>query len=285
MGRDIVRVGGATVQVQSPADTAAFLERALDFHRMTDPDGTEHLAVDGGYDDVPRRVLTLRSGGGLELAEVSLDLGADVPLDRLMSKAAGLDVEAEERDGSIALRDPDGIRIVVGPGADAPGESLEPSGIRPRRLGHVNLNVTDTERSAGFYTEVLGLALSERIGDLLYFFRASSEHHNVGIRGGADRAGVHHIAFEVHGWESFRAICDHVADLGHTVEYGPGRHGPGHNLFVYLRDPHSGLRLELFADMAHIEDEDGYEPPVWETGDRSRTVNRWGPAPPESFLA
>ena len=30
-----------------------------------------------------------------------------------------------------------------------------------------------------------------------------------------------------------------------NIEYGPGRHGPGHALFVYLRDP-DGHRIELF---------------------------------------
>ena len=30
-----------------------------------------------------------------------------------------------------------------------------------------------------------------------------------------------------------------------NIEYGPGRHGPGHALFVYMRDP-DGHRIELF---------------------------------------
>jgi hypothetical protein len=70
---------------------------------------------------------------------------------------------------------------------------------------------------------------------------------------------------------------------GHAIEYGPGRHAPGHQLFLYLREPSSGLRLELFTDMAHIDDDEAFHPMRREI-DRARSVNVWGPAPPASFL-
>jgi catechol 2,3-dioxygenase-like lactoylglutathione lyase family enzyme len=157
--------------------------------------------------------------------------------------------------------------------------------LRPRRLGHVNLKAPDPPAAAAFYAEVLGLRLSEQIGEHLFFLRLATEHHNVGLRGG-DRADLHHLGFEIQGWHVLQPILDRMAELGHTVEYGPGRHRPGNNLFTYLRDPSSGLRLELFADMAHIPDAAGHVPPRWEAGDRmTKTINRWGPTPPESFLA
>jgi catechol 2,3-dioxygenase-like lactoylglutathione lyase family enzyme len=132
---------------------------------------------------------------------------------------------------------------------------------------------------------VLGLRLSEQIADHLFFLRLATEHHNVGLRGG-DCADLHHLGFEIEGWHVLQPILDRMAELGHTVEYGPGRHRPGNNIFTYLRDPSSGLRLELFADMAHIPDAASHVPPRWEAGDRmTKTINRWGPTPPESFLA
>jgi catechol 2,3-dioxygenase len=41
--------------------------------------------------------------------------------------------------------------------------------------------------------------------------------------------------------------CDILGTLGFgkRLEHGPGRHGPGHALFVYFRDP-DGHRVELF---------------------------------------
>ena len=90
--------------------------------------------------------------------------------------------------------------------------------------------------------------------------------------------------FTSQGWDVYREVCDHLASTGHVIEYGPGRHGQGNNIFVYVRDPSSGLRFELFTDMEHIHDETHYEAPHWELSDRPRTMNRWGPAPADSFL-
>lgn len=284
MQRDVVRVAEVTVAVPDPAASATFFAGALGLHRRRD-DLDERLTVTGDYGlGAPPGCLRLVRGDLCHLAQVDLELLRDARSDELIGRldAAGV---AYHRDGaSVRFADPDGLTIVCRPPAPPLPEALPPSTIRPRRLGHVNLKVPDAARSARFWQDAVGLALSEQVGDLLYFLRAGSEHHNVGIRGRAEHVDVHHIAFEVPGWESYRVICDRLADMGHTVEYGPGRHGPGNNLFVYVRDPASGLRVELYADMARIDDDATYVPPKWTTADRARTMNRWGPGPPDSFL-
>lgn len=285
MGRDVVGVAAVTLVVPDAAATADFFEHALEYHRWTER-GTEHLTAQGEYGfPAPRRMLSLRSGPGPAVAEIALELAAGDSGKGLRARLEHHGVDHEVVDGgAVRFADPDGLVIVAAPREPPLDHPLAASGVRPRRLGHVNLKVRDAARSAAFYIDVVGLARSEQIGRQLYFLRAGSEHHNLGLRGGAEEPAVHHVAFEVAGWDSYRVVCDHLAALGHVVEYGPGRHGPGNNLFVYLRDPSSGLRLELYSDMAHIHDEQGYEPPVWESSDRPRTVNRWGPAPPASFL-
>jgi hypothetical protein len=50
-----------------------------------------------------------------------------------------------------------------------------------------------------------------------------------------------------------------------------------------VREPASGLRLELFTDMAHIDDEETYRP-IRRDVDRKRSLNVWGPTPPPSFM-
>lgn len=285
MRRDLIRLAGVTIGVPDPAATAAFLEEALELCRRAEG-GREHLTSDGDYRlGPPPSLLTLTPHGELQLTEVRFELaeGRDAGPLRERLERAGMQVD-DDGAGGLALADPDGLRVVCGPRRPPLDGRLPPSTIRPRRLGHVNIKVPDAPASARFYADALGLALSEQVGELLYFFRAGSDHHNLGIRGNAERVNVHHVALEVPGWEYYRAFCDRLADLGHTVEYGPGRHGPGNNLFVYVLDPSSGLRIELFADMAHIDDDEAYEPPRWESSARARTMNRWGPAPPQSFL-
>ena len=70
---------------------------------------------------------------------------------------------------------------------------------------------------------------------------------------------LHHFAFSIPESYHFFYVCDLASDFGfaENIEYGPGRHGPGHALFVYLRDP-DGHRIELFNthyQMMDIENE------------------------------
>lgn len=288
-----LRFGSVTVEVPDPDVVAGFLVDALQFVAAHRPGGGWWITTGGDYTaPAPRRTLTLLPASHTRLVEITFDIDddADVTVLAQRADAAGVTTESvpEDADGAagIAVLDNDGLRLVCRRPAAPLSVPLPASPIRPRRLGHVNLMTRDPGHTAALLRDVLGLRLSEQIGDGLFFMRVGSEHHNIGVRGSqAAQPGVHHIAYEVHGWESYRTVCDHLAELGHRVEFGPGRHGPGHNLFVYVREPTSGLRLELFSDMAHIHDEAGYQPPQWELSDRPNTVNRWGPGPPESFLA
>lgn len=287
----LIRLGSVCLGVPDPDETARFLATGLDFAASSRPDGGWDVAAEGEYAfPVPKRNLTLLPGDDMELREVTFDTPEGYGFEELERRARDEGLKtvpvAPDEDGGagLSLLDDHGLRLTCRPPGPARSQPLPPSALRPRRLGHVNLNVPDPRRTVELICDVLGLRLSEQIGEDFYFLRIGSEHHNLGIRGASQTPSAHHVGFEVAGWESYRVICDHLAGLGHRVEYGPGRHGPGRNLFVYLRDPSSGLRLELYSDMAHIHDEKAYEPVRWELRDRPRTVNRWGPAPPESYL-
>ena len=82
-------------------------------------------------------------------------------------------------------------------------------------------------------------------------------------------------------------MLDHLGKNGFRLHWGPGRHGPGHNLFTYHKDP-DGNTIELFTQLDIIHDEaKGYwEPRPWhETYPQYprtwevdiATVNIWGP--------
>ncbi len=53
--------------------------------------------------------------------------------------------------------------------------------IRPQMIGHVHLKVRDLKRWERFYTEVLGFAISERVGGFLSL-TCSSRHHDVALQ-------------------------------------------------------------------------------------------------------
>ena len=62
---------------------------------------------------------------------------------------------------------------------------------------------------------------------------------------------------------------------GQEPDWGPGRHGPGNNIFCYYKDP-AGYVVEFSSDLEYIENEATHEPAVWRRV--PATADRWGTA-------
>ena len=151
----------------------------------------------------------------------------------------------------------------------------------PGRLDHFQMLTPDVLRAAEFYS-ALGFRISEYIAvdgtdDLVFVFlqRKGNPHDIVFAHGAGPR--LHHVAYTVADAQALVRLCDVVGNLGFggSVEHGPGRHGPGHALFVYLRDP-DGHRIEFFTTHYQVMDIEN-EPIRW---DVSYMKNRpWGLPP------
>ena len=127
-----------------------------------------------------------------------------------------------------------------------------------RKLGHVVLNVTDLEASVRFYTEVLGLEVSDRYPETMVpggmvFMRCNTDHHGVALVGGApklDKSTLNHFAFEVGSPdEVFRARA-WLRERGVSVVF-EGRRRAGCQLAVEFRDP-DGNNLEIYWGIDQI---------------------------------
>jgi catechol 2,3-dioxygenase-like lactoylglutathione lyase family enzyme len=142
--------------------------------------------------------------------------------------------------------------------------ALEP---RPVRVGHVGIIVSDLDRAIRFYTQVVGLRLTERfeypehaVGHGVTvaagaFVRCDTSHHCISIftlrRDGAESAqasahapGLHHIAFELPTPDNLLAMLRAVR--GHGVEVVNARRGgPGNQPRFYIHDPDGNL-LEFY---------------------------------------
>ena len=190
------------------------------------------------------------------------------------------------------FEDPKGteIELFTESAASAP---VETAGIAPRKLGHVAFLVSDAKALSEFYIKLLGFRVSDWIEDYFVFLRCSPDHHTVNFISGVGPSFMHHIAYELEDWAHLQRACDTLARHNRPIIWGPGRHGVGHNVFVYHRDPDDHI-IELFAEMDQMKDEEigCFEPRAWhhdrpqrpKVWDRKSSAMTWGTPPTPDFL-
>jgi catechol 2,3-dioxygenase len=127
-----------------------------------------------------------------------------------------------------------------------------------RKIGHVVLNVTDLDASVRFYTELLGLRVSDRYPDSMVpggmvFLRVNTDHHGVALVGGAappERSSLNHFAFEVGALdEVFRARA-WLQKHGVPIHF-EGRRRAGCQIAIEFRDP-DGNNLEIYWNIDQV---------------------------------
>ncbi|MEG3167961.1 VOC family protein [Sphingomonas sp. LB3N6] len=149
---------------------------------------------------------------------------------------------------------------------------------RPERLAHVNINSDDVARDIGFYVEGMGFKLTDR-SKMMGFVRTNSDHHTVVIAD-APVNTLNHVAFLLPSWEGVMIASGRMVDRGDPIGWGPGRHGPGDNVFAYFVSP-DGFVVEHTAEVLQVDD--GYRvggPEDW-TWPPGRT-DQWGICPPKT---
>ena len=174
--------------------------------------------------------------------------------------------------GAFAVRDPDGNLICFGL---ARPDTAARKGLRGPTQ-HLTFASFDVEAFQNFYHGKLGFAVSDRVvhpdGRLATsFVRSNHEHHTIACFK-SNRQGVDHHSYEAGEWGVVRDWCDRFAERNIQLMWGPGRHGPGNNLFVFIEDP-DGNWIEISAELEVIHDR-----PVNDWPQAARTLNLWGRA-------
>src|SRR5262249_2580810 len=88
--------------------------------------------------------------------------------------------------------------ISVGPGSAAATVREKAPPVRPRRLSHVLIFTKDVDASIEFYSQNLGLRLSDRAADLVAFMHGihGSDHHLLALVKSTG-PGFHHCSWDV----------------------------------------------------------------------------------------
>jgi len=124
---------------------------------------------------------------------------------------------------------------------------------RIAKIGHVVINVSDLDRSVGFYTQVLGFSVSDVYPETMVpggmvFLRCNGDHHSLALVGNlkqpSSSAEMHHLAFEVATLDEVLRARDHLRRHEAKIDF-EGRRRAGCQIAVEFRDP-DGHRLEIF---------------------------------------
>jgi catechol 2,3-dioxygenase len=154
----------------------------------------------------------------------------------------------------LKLQDPHGriFQVVHGDTRRVETQSLSD---RPVRLTHVVLNSHAVEETREFLQAALGFRLADRTG-IMAFMNCDRDHHTIAI-GITDNDALNHIAFLMPDFESVMRGGGRMRDAGFPIQWGPGRHGPGNNLFNYFIDPF-GIVIEYTAEVEQVDE--SYQP-------------------------
>jgi catechol 2,3-dioxygenase-like lactoylglutathione lyase family enzyme len=267
------------IDTDNPPPLIAFYERALGMAATELDDGTVLMQAPG------RRLLI---GPGVRGAQpfVAFKVQSDDQLDALRRRVVDRGLKplpnpsAVFGKGAFAVRDPDGRLALFGRpqphlSGTTPARHLGAANL-PGRLQHVVVASKELPAMLRFYEHDLGFVVSDYVLEngepTVGFFRSDPEHHSFAVFQSAQTCPDHH-AYETTCWNDIRDWADHLATLDIKLWWGPGRHGPGNNLFFMVKDPQDYL-VEISAELEIMPDE--VTKRTWKH--EERTLNLWGSA-------
>ena len=134
--------------------------------------------------------------------------------------------------------------------AGAPVRAKSPA-VRPRRLSHVLVFTADIDRSIEFYSNIVGLRLSDRSDRVAFMHAIHGSDHHILAFAQSPGPGMHHCSWDMGSIDDIGLGAMHMAEKGYSKGWGLGRHVLGSNYFHYVQDPW-GSYAEYSCDIDYI---------------------------------
>jgi catechol 2,3-dioxygenase-like lactoylglutathione lyase family enzyme len=203
-------------------------------------------------------ILGLHQGPRPALIRIVFDVADRPAVDALHRAVATVGVPAGApaelaADGGYGFgcKDPDGRNLAFVTGcADHADAEDQPD--RPRKIAHVNLNASDFDGSLRFFTQTLGFRQADENAPLWFLRCASSDHSSI-VLARTRQPTLNHVAFEMPDVDSVMRGMGRMKDNGYPIEWGPGRHGPGNNVFAYFCGPDE-VPIEYTSEVLQVDD-------------------------------
>jgi catechol 2,3-dioxygenase-like lactoylglutathione lyase family enzyme len=232
-----------------------FFTEVWNLAHVGDINGEHHLRGTRGF----HNILGLRRTPKTALIRITFDAADRTTVDALHQQVVAhglktIDPPTPLRqpfgDYGFGFKDPEGRNLAVVCGVNDHVDTADQRD-RPRKLSHVNLNTGDSEATLACFRDALGFKVSDTTRKLR-FLSCNSDHHSVvlGFSGGPT---LNHIAFEMPDLDSVMRGAGRMRDAGYGLEWGPGRHGPGNNVFCYFLGPQD-VPIEYTGEMTQIDE-------------------------------
>jgi catechol 2,3-dioxygenase-like lactoylglutathione lyase family enzyme len=256
------------LETADPASLAAFYADTMEM-------AARPLANGDWLCEGPQRRMLFTTGPAKTLGYAAFACRDAEGLAAIRARAVGAAVEIERSpsplfgEEAFCVRDPDGNRIVFGLGKREEARK----GLRAP-LQHLTLATRDPEAIERFYVETLGFLTSDYVRDATgriqtVWMRSNHEHHTLACFR-TSKPGIDHHSYEAGDWSVIKDWCDRMGDRRIPIMWGPGRHGPGNNLFIFVEDPDRNW-IEISGELEIMYDR---APTVWPQEERS--LNLWG---------
>lgn len=211
-----------------------------------------------GHDE--HHVVRLRSAGESRVDVIALAAGSRADVDALCDKVkgSGARIVHEPRDlttpgGGYGFRffSPDGLQMEISSDvARGPARALQRWDGVPVKISHIVLHSPDHKALVQWFVDVLGMKVSDWLGDFMCFLRCNSAHHRLAILPGPPC--LNHVAYDMLSVDDMMRGIHRLKVKGKDIQWGPGRHTAGNNTFSYFVTP-GGFAVEYTAELEEVD--------------------------------
>ena len=236
-----------------PTKAVAFFIGVWNLTLAAEIKGVHYLRGTGAF----HHILSVRKAAQTALIRMVFDAKDRAAVDALHAqvKAHGIETISAPHalrqpygEYGFGYKDPEGRNVAVVCGVADHADCADVPD-RPRKISHINLNNSDPDATFACFRDALGFRLTDTTRKMR-FVSCGSDHHSVVLAFGGGST-LNHIAFELSDLESVMRGAGRMRDDGRGIEWGPGRHGPGNNVFCYFIGPEN-LPIEYTAEMQQI---------------------------------
>jgi catechol 2,3-dioxygenase-like lactoylglutathione lyase family enzyme len=241
-----MKLRSVELQLADVAGVAEFFERVWGLAAAESSGGTRYLRGTAGHP----YIVSLTAADTPALTGITFSATPE-ELERTRARVRRSGAPCHEiEDSGFSVKGPEGqiYRFVK----EAEVAALQPHADKPIELSHVVLNALDVEACERFALEALGFTVSDRTAHMR-FLRCNRKHHALAYASGG-LSSLNHVAFDMRDLEAVMRGIGRLRDAGYPCTWGPGRHGPGNNVFGYFIGLHGGI-IEYTSEVSQVGDD------------------------------